>query len=63
MHEERNDKGKMEDYGEKEVKGEKKRCRLQMHDGDNNMRRTERLWLLKKKKELRSVKANKRLKS
>ena len=49
MHEERNVKGKMEDYGEKEVKGENKRCRLKMHEGDNNMRRIERLWLLKKK--------------
>ena len=60
MHEERNVKGKMEDYGEKEVKGENKRCRLKMHEGDNNMRRIERLcFFFQKKKELRSVKARK----
>ena len=34
----------------REVKGENKRCRLKMHEGDNNIRRMERLWFSKKKK-------------
>ena len=56
MHEERNVKG--ENGGlRREVKGENKRCRLKMHEGDNDLRRIERLWLLQK--ELRSVKARK----